>query len=319
MDKCKDLIPDYLRFVKGLVDSSDLSLNISREMLQQNAILKKISSNIETKIIKELNSIKENDKDKYNTFWKNYGSFIKYGLYEGFGSRNDTLKDLLIYHHSNGDDMISLKDYVSLMKEGQAKIYYVSSSSKNNISKMPQMELLKKKGYDILLLDDDIDEFCIQVLSKYEEKEFANVSSENLDLLDEEEKKDIEKVQEENKDIIASIKESLNGQVKDVVISKRLVDSPVCLVSGEGLSFEMEKVLSSNKLNNGVKADRILEINPNHPLFESLKNVYAKDKDALKDYSYLLLEQAMLIEGMPLDNPVEFSNKMCELMIKSSK
>lgn len=314
MDKCKDLVPDYLRFVKGLVDSSDLSLNISREILQQNAILKKISSNIENKIVKELTSIKDSDAERYLKFWNNYGTFIKYGIYESYGSKNELLQDLLVYKHAGGDDHISLKDYVSLMKEDQTKIYYISSSKKD----IPQMEKLKQKGYDVLLLDEDIDEFTIQILGKYQDKEFANISSENVDLLSEDEKKDIEKVVEDNKDFITALKDSLNGKVKDVIVSKRLVDSPVCLVSGEGLSFEMEKVLAQNKGNGEVKAEKILEINPHHPIFNSLKSLYETDKDELSNYADLLLDQAMLIEGMPLQDPVGFSNKMCELMIKST-
>lgn len=314
MDKCKDLVPDYLRFVKGLVDSSDLSLNISREILQQNAILKKISSNIENKIIKELSSIKDSDAERYLKFWNNYGTFIKYGIYESYGSKNELLQDLLVYKHAGGDDHISLKDYVSLMKEDQTKIYYISSSKKD----IPQMEKLKQKGYDVLLLDEDIDEFTIQILGKYQDKEFANISSENVDLLSEDEKKDIEKVVEDNKDFITALKDSLNGKVKDVIVSKRLVDSPVCLVSGEGLSFEMEKVLAQNKCNGEVKAEKILEINPHHPIFNSLKSLYETNKDELSNYADLLLDQAMLIEGMPLQDPVGFSNKMCELMIKST-
>lgn len=314
MDKCKDLVPDYLRFVKGLVDSSDLSLNISREILQQNAILKKISSNIENKIVKELTSIKDSDAERYLKFWNNYGTFIKYGIYESYGSKNELLQDLLVYKHAGGDDHISLKDYVSLMKEDQTKIYYISSSKKD----IPQMEKLKQKGYDVLLLDEDIDEFTIQILGKYQDKEFANISSENVDLLSEDEKKDIEKVVEDNKDFITALKDSLNGKVKDVIVSKRLVDSPVCLVSGEGLSFEMEKVLAQNKGNGEVKAEKILEINPHHPIFNSLKSLYETNKDELSNYADLLLDQAMLIEGMPLQDPVGFSNKMCELMIKST-
>ncbi len=314
MDKCKDLVPDYLRFVKGLVDSSDLSLNISREILQQNAILKKISTNIENKVIKELSSIKDSDMERYLNFWKNYGTFIKYGIYESYGSKNELLQDLLVFKHTIGDDHISLKDYVSLMKEGQSKIYYVSSSKKD----IPQMEKLKQKGYDVLLLDEDIDEFCIQILAKYQDKEFANISSENVDLLSDDEKKNIEKVVEDNKDFISALKDSLDGKVKDVIVSKRLVDSPVCLVSGEGLSFEMEKVLAQNKGNGEVKAEKILEINPHHPIFNSLKSLYETNKDELSNYADLLLDQAMLIEGMPLQDPVSFSNKMCELMIKST-
>lgn len=318
MDKCKDLIPDYLRFVKGLVDSSDLSLNISREMLQQNRQLQKIAVSVEKKILNELTSIKDNDFSKYVEFFKEFGVNLKYGVYDNFGAKKDQLKDLLIYHTTNQEDYITLKQYVEGMKEDQKEIYYASCKDKESALSMPQMDMLKKKGYDVLVLTDDIDEFAIEMLSEYEGKKFKSIQG-NLDLQTDEEKEEAKKTTEEKKDMLQSIKDSLGNEVDEVVLSSRLSDSPVCLVSGEGMSFEMEKVFS--QMNQGVpyKAKRILELNPNHELFKALESIYSSNKDELKDYSSLLLDQALLMEGMPLKNPYEFSKKMTSLMIKASK
>ena len=318
MDKCKDLIPDYLRFVKGLVDSSDLSLNISREMLQQNRQLQKIAVSVEKKILNELTSIKDNDFSKYVEFFKEFGVNLKYGVYDNFGAKKDQLKDLLIYHTTNQEDYITLKQYVERMKEDQKEIYYASCKDKESALSMPQMDMLKKKGYDVLVLTDDIDEFAIEMLSEYEGKKFKSIQG-NLDLQTDEEKEEAKKTSEEKKDMLQAIKDSLGNEVDEVVLSSRLSDSPVCLVSGEGMSFEMEKVFS--QMNQGVpyKAKRILELNPNHELFKALESIYSSNKDELKDYSSLLLDQALLMEGMPLKNPYEFSKKMTSLMIKASK
>ena len=318
MDKCKDLIPDYLRFVKGLVDSSDLSLNISREMLQQNRQLQKIAVSVEKKILNELTSIKDNDFSKYVEFFKEFGVNLKYGVYDNFGAKKDQLKDLLIYHTTNQEDYITLKQYVEGMKEDQKEIYYASCKDKESALSMPQMDILKKKGYDVLVLTDDIDEFAIEMLSEYEGKKFKSIQG-NLDLQTDEEKEEAKKTTEEKKDMLQAIKDSLGNEVDEVVLSSRLSDSPVCLVSGEGMSFEMEKVFS--QMNQGVpyKAKRILELNPNHELFKALESIYSSNKDELKDYSSLLLDQALLMEGMPLKNPYEFSKKMTSLMIKASK
>ena len=318
MDKCKDLIPDYLRFVKGLVDSSDLSLNISREMLQQNRQLQKIAVSVEKKILNELTSIKDNDFSKYVEFFKEFGVNLKYGVYDNFGAKKDQLKDLLIYHTTNQEDYITLKQYVEGMKEDQKEIYYASCKDKESALSMPQMDMLKKKGYDVLVLTDDIDEFAIEMLSEYEGKKFKSIQG-NLDLQTDEEKEEAKKTTEEKKDMLQAIKDSLGNEVDEVVLSSRLSDSPVCLVSGEGMSFEMEKVFS--QMNQGVpyKAKRILELNPNHELFKALESIYSSNKDELKDYSSLLLDQALLMEGMPLKNPYEFSKKMTSLMIKASK
>lgn len=318
MDKCKDLLPDYLRFVKGLVDSSDLSLNISREMLQQDRQLQKIAASVEKKIINELTSIKDNDFTKYAEFFTEFGVNLKYGVYDNFGAKKDLLKDLLIYHTVNEDNYITLKQYVEKMKEDQKEIYYASCKNKEDASRMPQMDLLKKKGYDVLILNDDIDEFAIEVLAEYEGKKFKSIQG-NLDLQSDEEKEEVKKTSEEKKDLLKALKDSLENEVDEVVLSSRLSDSAVCLVSGEGMSFEMEKVFSQMNQGMPYKAKRILELNPNHELFKALENVYTNDANALKDYASLLLDQALLMEGMPLKNPYEFSKKMTSLMIKASK
>lgn len=318
MDKCKDLLPDYLRFVKGLVDSSDLSLNISREMLQQDRQLQKIATSVEKKIINELTSIKDTDFKKYEEFFKEFGVNIKYGVYDTFGAKKDLLKDLLIYHTVNEEDYITLKQYVEKMKPEQKEIYYASCKDKESALNMPQMDLLKKKGYDVLILTDDIDEFALEVLSEYDGKKFKSIQGE-LDLQTEEEKEEVKKTAEEKKDLIDALKESLKGDVDDVILSTRLSDSPVCLVSGDGMSFEMEKVFSQMNQGMPYKAKRILEINPNHELFKALEGVYDTNKESLGDYASLLLDQALLIEGMPLKNSYDFAKKMTSLMIKASK
>ncbi len=317
MDKCKELLPDYLKFVKGLVDSSDLSLNISREILQQNKQLTLIAKNIEKKIISELSKTMKNDYEKYKEFFKSYGVYLKYGIYDNYGEKKDDLKDSLIYKTVNEEDYISLKTYVNHMKDNQKYIYYASASNKEQVLSMPQLDLLKKKGYDCLVLSDGVDEFTMSILNKYEDYELKNINQGDLDILDEDEKKDLETKQEDNKDFLEAIKKSLDGKVSDVVLSKRLVDSPVCLTSKEGLSFEMQKVLNAMPNGSDAKAEKVLEINPNHELFECLKKAY-NDND-LDDYVDLLYNQALLMEGFPIENPVEFSNKMCKLMIKNMK
>ena len=319
MDKCKDLIPDYLRFAKGLVDSSDLSLNISREMLQQDRQLKKFQTNIEKKIINELESLKQNDFDKYLEFFKNYGVNLKFGIYENYGDKKDLLKDLLIYYTlENSEKPITLKEYKEKMKEGQEYIYFASGSSKEAVLAMPQLDLLKKKGYDVLVLTNSVDEFAIMMLEEYDGVKFKSISQGDLDVLDDEEKQKIEELKETKKPLLDSLKEALEGEVSDVKLSERLVDSPVCLVSGEGISFEMERALSQNPVGNSLKATRILEINPNHELFNAIEKAYEENPETLKNYAKLLLNQALLIEGMPINDPVEFSKLMCELMIKAT-
>ena len=320
MDKCKELLPDYLRFVKGLVDSSDLSLNISREILQQNKQLDKIANSIEKKILSELNKIKENDFEKYVKFFDAFGLNIKWGVYDGFGINKDKLKDLLIYNTVNEESKITLKKYVENMKENQEYIYFASANNKQQVLSMPQMDLVKKQGFDVLILNDNIDEFVMTILQEYEGKKFKSINQGDLDLLSNEEKEKIDEVKKEKQSILEKMKELLKDEVKDVVISERLTDSPVCLVSSEGVSFEMEKVLAQNPVGQGAKADKILEINPNHDLFKAIEGIYNdNDEDSLKDYAELLLSQALLMEGFPLKDPVKFSNTMCKLMIKASK
>lgn len=319
MDKCKELIPDYLRFVKGLVDTSDISLNISREMLQQDTQIKKIATSIEKKILAELERMKNEDFAKYEEFFKVFGVNLKYGIYESYGQRKDSLKDLLLYHSLNENKYITLKQYVENMKEGQDTIYYASNKSKEAVEAMPQLDALKKKGYDVLVLVDDIDEFTLEMMQDYDGKKFKSINQGDLDLLSDEEKKERENLATEKKPLIDAIKEALKDKVNDVKISSRLVSSPVCLVSGDGVSFEMERVLKQMPNQGDIKADRILEINPNHDLFKALEKVYKDNPDKLNDYATLLFDQAMLMEGMNIENPVEFSNKMCALMIDAAK
>lgn len=320
MDKCKELIPDYLRFVKGVVDSSDLSLNISREMLQQNKVLALMQKNIEKKLLNRLSTLQKDDFDKYTEFFKNYGINLKFGAYENYGSKKEMLQDLLIYTSINSEKMISLKEYVESMKENQKDIYYVSAKSKEEVKAMPQMDTFKKYGYDVLVLTDDVDEFLLKILNKYQDHEFKSINQANLgDIVTEEEKQKITEQSENSKDLLEALKKALEGEVKDVVLSSRLVDSPVCLVSGDGISFEMEKVIEAMPTNDKIKAERILEINPNHQLFASLTKVFEETPDEMNDYAYLLYNQALLMEGLHLKNSSEFSNLMCKLMIKSAK
>ncbi len=319
MDKCKDLIPDYLKFVKGLVDSSDLSLNISREILQQNSELTKIANSVEKKIVKELENLKENDFEKYQEFFKTYGVHLKWGIYENYGMKKDLLKDLLIYSSINEDKMISLKDYKDKMKEGQKAIYYASGKDRSSIINLPQMDAMKKHGYDVLILTDDIDEFTLMVLHDYDKVEFKSITDENLDVTTEEEKNKVEELKKENESLLNKIKEALEGKVSDVRLSSRLVDSPVCLASSEGMSFEMEKVLNNMPNSENVKAGRILEINPNHDLLKAINKVYEDDPSMVDKYAHVLYNQALLIEGLPLENPAEFSKDLCDLIVRSAK
>ncbi len=318
MDACKELIPGYLRFIKGLVDSPDLSLNISRELVQQNKQVGKIAEALEKKILSELEKFKTNDYDKYLEFFKLYGINLKYGLYELFGIKKDSLKDLLVYTTLNEEKPVGLKQYVAAMKKDQKAIYFASAKNKDAVKAMPQMDRIKKEGYDVLVLSDDIDEFALSILDEYEGKKFKSINQGEFDELDKEEKKVYEELKEQKKPLLEKIKELLKGKVQDVVISKRLADSPVCLVSGEGVSFEMEKVLQQTPQEQKPKAERILEINPHHDLFKALERLYLKDPIKLAKYADLLYSQALLIEGFPLENPLEFSKAMIELMIETS-
>jgi molecular chaperone HtpG len=317
MDKNKELLPDYFRFVKGLVDSSDLSLNISREMLQHDRLLKKIAQNVEKKIKSELEKMQKNDREKYNEFYKTYGINLKYGIYEGFGVNKEKLQDLIMFKTTKSEDYVTLKEYTENMAKDQKVIYYASGKSKEAILALPQMDLIKEKDFEVLLFTDEIDEFMVNILSKYDEKDFKSINQGDLDLLDKKENKAFDKLNEEKKSILDTLNEGLEGKVSEVKLSKRLKDSPVCLVSGEGLSMEMEKVLKNMPNAQEAKATKILEINPNHELFTTLENIYDSNPEKVKKYAKILYNQALLIEGLPLEDPVEFSNLMVELMIEN--
>ncbi|MFV0393838.1 MAG: molecular chaperone HtpG [Coprobacillaceae bacterium] len=319
MDKASDLIPEHFRFVKGLVDSQDLSLNISRELLQHDRQLKVIADRIEKKIKSELETMLKKDRENYEKFFESFGLQLKFGIYNSYGMLKDKLQDLLLYYSSKEDKMVTLAEYKENMPEDQKEIYFASGENKTKIDALPQVELVKDKGFDILYLTDNVDEFCFQMLRDYQEKPFKNIAQGDLDLETEEEKQELEKKNEEYKDVLTSIKDSLTDKVVDVKISSRLKSHPVCLVSSEGVSFEMEKVLSAMPEGNDVKAGRILEINPNHPIFEAIQKVYEKNKDKMKDYASLLYDQALLIEGFSVENPIEFSNRICDLMISLNK
>ena len=319
MDKCKDLVPDYLRFIKGLVDSSDLNLNISREILQKSKDIEDIANNVEKKIVSKLEAMLKNERDKYIEFFNTYGINIKYGIYDKFGLKKDLLKDLVLYHTVSKDDFVTLSEYVEEMKEGQEFIYYASGKNKDAVIALPQMDIVKKKGYDVLVLTDDVDEFAISIMQDYNGKKFKSINQGDLDLLTDDEKEKIKQTAEDKKSLLEKLKEILKDDVKDVVLSERLQESPVCLVSEDGISFEMEKVMAQNPMGSEIKATRILEINPNHKLFEAIENLYNDNDPMLDVYAKLLYDQALLIEGISLKDPVEFSNRMCELMIKNAK
>ncbi|MDE6241258.1 MAG: molecular chaperone HtpG [Anaeroplasmataceae bacterium] len=318
LDKCKDLIPEYLRFVKGLVDSADLPLNISREMLQEDRSIKKIATNVEKKILAELGRMLKNDREKYEEFFNDYGINLKYGLYEEYGAKKDSLKDLIILSSLNQEKRISFAEYKEAMVEGQKEIYYAVGKDKDAVLKLPQMDLIKNKGYDVLILSDDVDEFMLQILAEYDGVKFKSINQGDLDLIDEEAAKKIDDLKEEKKDILEDIKKAL-PECKDVIFSKRLVEAPCCLSAAEGLSFEMERVLQAQHQGHGMKAERILEINPNHAVFQAMETAYAKDKDSLSKYAKLLYTQALLMEGILPTDPQEFSNSLCELMVNSVK
>lgn len=318
MEKCADLLPDWFSFVKGVVDSEDLSLNISRELLQQDRQLKIIAKNLEKSIKNELTKLLKNDREKYEKFYSVFGLQFKFGIYQSYGAANETLKDLLMFPSSFDGKNVTLKEYVSRMKEDQKEIYYACGETKERIEMLPQLEKIKDKGYEVLYFTQDVDEFAIKVMINYDGKPFKSISDADLDLDTEEEKEEAKKLDEENKDMFTFMQEAIADKVKTVRLSKKLKTHPVCLSSDGSITIEMEKVLNAMPQNDGnkVKAEKALEINPNHPIFEKLKDLYANDKDKLKDYAKLLYDQALLIEGMSIDNPVEFANLVCELMTK---
>ena len=315
MDKCPDLLPDYFGFVKGLVDSPDLSLNISRELLQHDRQLKTIAKNIEKKIRQELENMLKNDRDNYEKLFNTFGTQLKFGCYNDFGMNKDNLKDLIMFYSSTTKNLTTLKEYVSRMQEGQEKIFYAAGETIDKIDMLPQVQGVKEKGYEILYLTENIDEFVLKVLMEYDKKTFANVSSDNLDLESKEEKEELKKINEENKDMFTLMKEEIKD-VEDIRFTHKLKDHPVCLSSEGEISTEMEKVLNSMPNNQNVKAKMILEINENHPIAQKLKDLYLNDKEELKKYSKILYDGARLIEGLNIDNPTEFSNLICELISK---
>lgn len=316
MDCCEDLLPDYFNFVKGLVDSQDLSLNISREMLQQDRQVKIIAKNIEKSIKNELSKMLKNKREDYEKFFKAFGLNLKFGIYQSYGMAKETLQDLLLFKSSFENKMVTLEEYVSRMKEDQKYIYYACGESEARIEMLPQTEAVKDKGYEILYFTDDVDEFTIKMIMNYKEKEFKSISASDLDLSTEEEKEEVKKKTEDSKGMFEFMKESLGDKISEVRLSSKLKTHPVCLSSEGQVSIEMEKVLNSMPQNgdNKVKSEKALEINASHPIYEKLKNLYESDKDTLKIYTSLLYNQALLIEGMSIENPLEFSNQICDLM-----
>jgi len=315
MNKCSDLLPDHFSFVKGMVDSEDLSLNISREMLQHDRQLKLIAKNINKKIKSELLSLLKNEREKYEKFYNSFGRQLKFGVYSEFGSHKEDLQDLLLFYSSKEKKLVTLEEYVSRMPEDQKYIYYATGDSNERIEKLPQAELVADKGYEILYFTDDIDEFAIRMLMNYKEKEFKSVSSGDLGIEADESQNDPAVEAGDNKELFEHMKNLLADKVKDVRVSKRLKTHPVCLTTDGAVSIEMEKVLSAMPNNQNVKADKILEINVHHEVFQSLKDAFEKDKEKLSLYTYLLYNQALLIEGLPIEDPVEFTNDICKIMV----
>ena len=314
MDKCADLLPDCFSFVKGLVDSQDLSLNISREMLQHDRQLKLIASRLEKKIASELQSMLNNDREKYEQFWKAFGLQMKYGLYDNYGAKKDELKDLVLFTSSAEKKLTSLKEYVSRMKPEQKYIYYGCGETVERVLSLPQAETLQEKGFEMLCLTDNVDEFALRMLMKYDDKEFRNISSDDLELESTEEKEKVKELAEENKDMLAFVKESLGDKVKDVRLSGKLKSHAVCITTDGMISTEMEKVLNAMPAQEKIKAQRVLEINGEHPIFQRLQELYQSDKERLKLYAEILYDQALLLEGISLEDPSDFSQKLCQLL-----
>lgn len=322
MDKCEDLLPDYFGFVRGLVDSQDISLNISREMLQQDRQVQAIANRLEKKIISELKDMMAKDREGYEKFFNNFGLRLKFGIYDNFGANKDKLKDLVMFYSSTEDKLVTFQEYVDRMKEDQKYIYYATGDSIDKIKRMPQNEMLMDKGYEVLFCTEEVDEFALKVLNSYNDKPFKSTAEDDLGIeMSDEEKAIREKQSKASEGLLNSIKDALGGKVADVKLSTRLKSHPVCFSAGEGISIEMEKVLAEQSKAVGqtptedMKAKKVLEINGDHPVFAAMRRVYeADDKDTLKDYAELLYDQAMLIEGMPIDDPVDFSNRVCRLM-----
>lgn len=316
MDKCEDLLPDCYGFVRGLVDSPDLSLNISREMLQHDRQLKIIAKNLDKKIKSELLDMLHKNREDYEKFFTTFGTTLKFGVYNDFGLNKDNLKDLLMFHSSTENKLVTLDEYVDRMKEGQDKIYYACGETVDKIELLPQVEAVKEKGYEILYLTENIDEFVVQVLMEHKEKKFINVCANDVDLDTDEEKEALKKENEKNKDMFTLMKETIGEGVQEVRFTHRLKNHPVCLTSEGALSVEMEKVINSMPNDQKVKAQTALEINDSHPIAQKIKDLYENDKEALKKYTQVLYAQARLIEGLPVENPTQISNLICEIIAK---
>lgn len=316
MDKCEDLLPDTYGFVRGLVDSPDLSLNISREMLQHDRQLKIIAKNLDKKIKSELLDMLHKDRENYDKFFETFGTTLKFGVYNDYGLNKDNYKDLLMFHSSTENKLVTLDEYVDRMKEGQDKIYYACGETIDKIEMLPQVEAVKEKGYEILYLTENVDEFVMQVLLEHKEKKFVNVCANDVDLDTAEEKEALKKENEENKDMFALMKEAIGAGIQEVRFTHRLKNHPVCLTSEGALSVEMEKVINSMPNDQKVKAQTALEINDSHPIAQKIKDLYANDKEELKKYTKVLYSQARLIEGLPVENPTEISNLICEIIAK---
>lgn len=315
MDKCDKLLPDYLNFVKGVVDSPDLSLNISRETLQEDRKLQVIAKSIEHKVLKELDLMLKNERDEYKKFFKNFGIQLKFGVYNNYGMDKDKLKDLLLFHSANNKDLITLEEYINNMKKKQEDIFYACGETIDKIDLLPQVESVKDKKYDILYLTEPVDEFALKMLVSYNDKKFINVSSKELDLYSKEEKKEIEELNEKNKDMFEEMTKSINN-IKGVRFTKKLKNHPVCLTTEGELSIEMEKALNAMPNGGSINADVIMEINASHPIVKKLEKLYKNNKEEFLKYTKILYSQARLIEGLTIDNPTEFSNLVCDLIAK---
>ena len=318
-DKCPELVPDYLKFVKGLVDSDAFNLNISREILQTSPVLKTIAENLEKKIIQKIKALRGQDLEKFNKFWNAFGEHIKYGIYSSYGMKKDLLEDVLVFHsYLNNDELISLKEYVEKMSKDQKAIYYISGSNLDSIKLLPQLEKYKKEGIDVLLLDQKIDEFCLMMLREYDKKELKSIASDDVSEASEEEKNKVETLSNDHKRLLDNLKEALKDVVDDVVISSKLVESPVCISTKEGLSLEMEKTLNEQKPDDSeeVKSVKVLELNPDHELFNIFTSIEADD-ELVKNYASILYDEALLLEGYDVSNKQSFVKKLNELIVRA--
>ena len=317
MDKGADLIPDHFSFVKGLVDTEDLSLNISREILQQNVKVKQIAKSIEKKIKRELENMLKNDREAYDNFFKTFGMQLKFGIYADFGANKDELKDLIMFYSSTEKKLVTLEEYVSRMKEDQDSIYYACGESIDKVDNMPQVELIKDKGYEILYLTEYVDEFALQTLTTYNAKKFVNVSNDNVDLVSDEERDELDKLNNDSKDMFDIMKKTLeNNNISDIKFTHRLKNHPVCLTTEGEISSSMQKVLNSLPNDQKVNAKMVMEINENHPIANKLQTLYKENSEELEKYTKILYSEARLIEGLPIENPTEISNLICDIISK---